>query len=104
MQPPPTEARNLRLDAVDPGAEGDELGLDLLVAAVDVLDPRDDRSAGRGQCGEDQRGAGTEVRDPDLGAMERLRADRYERFRRIGAWREAAPGGNGLNPGQTDPR
>lgn len=32
----------------------------------------------------------------DPGAVDRLRAARYERFRRIGAWREAAPGGNGL--------
>jgi acetyl-CoA carboxylase alpha subunit len=27
-------------------------------------------------------------------AIERLRAARYERFRRIGAWRETSPGGD----------
>ena len=31
----------------------------------------------------------------DLSAIERLRAARYERFRRIGAWRETVPGANG---------
>jgi acetyl-CoA carboxylase carboxyl transferase subunit alpha len=40
--------------------------------------------------------------DPD--AMVRLRADRYDRFRRIGAWRETLPGGNGLVPGRIAPR
>jgi len=30
------------------------------------------------------------------GAIDRLRTARYERFRRIGAWREATPGANGL--------
>ena len=33
----------------------------------------------------------------DADAQERLRAARYERFRRIGAWREATPGANGLD-------
>jgi acetyl-CoA carboxylase carboxyl transferase subunit alpha len=32
----------------------------------------------------------------DPAAMERLRAARYERFRRIGAWREASPAANGI--------
>jgi acetyl-CoA carboxylase carboxyl transferase subunit alpha len=39
------------------------------------------------------------TRDYPLGVLEainRLRAARYERFRRIGAWREAVPGANGL--------
>jgi acetyl-CoA carboxylase carboxyl transferase subunit alpha len=40
--------------------------------------------------------------DPD--AMERLRAARYERFRRIGAWRETVPGGNGLAVDSAIPR
>jgi acetyl-CoA carboxylase carboxyl transferase subunit alpha len=31
----------------------------------------------------------------DLGAIERMRAARYDRFRRIGAWRETVPGANG---------
>ena len=31
----------------------------------------------------------------DANAMDRLRAARYERFRRIGAWRETSPGANG---------
>jgi acetyl-CoA carboxylase carboxyl transferase subunit alpha len=35
----------------------------------------------------------------DPTSMDRLRAERYERFRRIGAWRESVPGGNGLAPG-----
>jgi acetyl-CoA carboxylase carboxyl transferase subunit alpha len=34
-------------------------------------------------------------------AIERLRTARYERFRCIGAWREAAPGGNGLDLSRT---
>lgn len=34
----------------------------------------------------------------DPGAIERLRTARYARFRRIGAWRETASGGNGLEP------
>ena len=33
----------------------------------------------------------------DPGAVDRLRTARYERFRRIGAWREASPAGNGLD-------
>jgi acetyl-CoA carboxylase carboxyl transferase subunit alpha len=38
----------------------------------------------------------------DAAAADRLRAARYKRFRRIGAWRESAPGANGLagDPGQ----
>ena len=32
----------------------------------------------------------------DVGAIERLRTARHDRFRRIGAWREAVPGANGL--------
>jgi acetyl-CoA carboxylase carboxyl transferase subunit alpha len=32
----------------------------------------------------------------ELGALNRLRAARYERFRRIGAWREALPSANGV--------
>ncbi len=32
----------------------------------------------------------------ELEAINRLRAARYERFRRIGAWREAIPGANGV--------
>lgn len=36
----------------------------------------------------------------DSEAMERLRAARYERFRRIGAWRESSPAANGL---ESDP-
>jgi acetyl-CoA carboxylase carboxyl transferase subunit alpha len=34
----------------------------------------------------------------DAGARQRLREARYERFRRIGAWHEASPGANGLDP------
>jgi acetyl-CoA carboxylase carboxyl transferase subunit alpha len=34
----------------------------------------------------------------DSEAVERLRAARHQRFRRIGAWHETAPGGNGLTP------
>jgi acetyl-CoA carboxylase carboxyl transferase subunit alpha len=40
----------------------------------------------------------------DPGAVERLRTARYERFRRIGAWREASPGGNGLDAEQISSR
>ena len=32
----------------------------------------------------------------DPGTVDRLRTARYERFRRIGAWSETSPGGNGL--------
>ena len=40
----------------------------------------------------------------DAGAIERLRAARYDRFRRIGAWREAVPGANGLDAAPLPPR
>ena len=33
----------------------------------------------------------------DAGSQERLRTARFERFRQIGAWREATPGANGLD-------
>ncbi len=39
----------------------------------------------------------------DPGAIERLRRARYDRFRRIGAWREAAPGGNGFDAERRGP-
>src|SRR3989304_9067802 len=62
------------VDAGDPGAERDELRLDRLVAAVHVLHAGDDaRVAGR-QRGEDQRGAGAQVGDLHLAAVERRRA------------------------------
>src|SRR5688572_33194181 len=66
-----SRAPGLRLDAIDLGAEGDELGLDLLVAAVHVLDARDDGGPARGQRGEDEGGPGAKVGDADLGAVER---------------------------------
>lgn len=40
----------------------------------------------------------------DPGAIARLRAARYDRFRRIGAWRETAPGANGLDVAPVPPR
>jgi acetyl-CoA carboxylase carboxyl transferase subunit alpha len=40
----------------------------------------------------------------DPGAIERLRAARHDRFRSIGAWREAVPGGNGLDVAPLPPR
>jgi acetyl-CoA carboxylase carboxyl transferase subunit alpha len=40
----------------------------------------------------------------DPGAIERLRAARHDRFRRIGAWREAVPGANGLDVAPLPPR
>ena len=36
--------------------------------------------------------------------IERLRAARYDRFRRIGAWRETVPGANGLDAAPLPPR
>jgi acetyl-CoA carboxylase carboxyl transferase subunit alpha len=33
----------------------------------------------------------------DMRSQERLRAERFARFRRIGAWRESTPGANGLD-------
>lgn len=38
----------------------------------------------------------SEFPQADPSSVERLRAARFERFRRIGAWRETMPGGNGL--------
>lgn len=40
----------------------------------------------------------------DTQATERLRAARYQRFRRIGSWREQAPGLNGLGSDPLPPR
>ncbi len=40
----------------------------------------------------------------DPGAIDRLRAARHDRFRRIGAWREVSPGANGLESEQVPPR
>ena len=62
------------LDAVDLGAERHELGLDLLVAAVDVLDAGDDARAGRRQRGEDEGRAGSQVGDRHLGAVQGVSA------------------------------
>jgi acetyl-CoA carboxylase carboxyl transferase subunit alpha len=39
----------------------------------------------------------------DPGAVDRLRAARHDRFRRIGAWHEIAPGANGLESEQVLP-
>jgi hypothetical protein len=56
------EWRELRGDglaqSLDARADGAELGLDLLVAAVDVVDAVDDRLAARGETGEDEAGRG----------------------------------------------
>jgi acetyl-CoA carboxylase carboxyl transferase subunit alpha len=40
----------------------------------------------------------------DPGAIERLRAARHDRFRRIGAWREVMPGANGPDVAPLPPR
>jgi acetyl-CoA carboxylase carboxyl transferase subunit alpha len=40
----------------------------------------------------------------DPGAIERLRAARHDRFRRIGAWSEGIPGANGLEVAPLPPR
>jgi acetyl-CoA carboxylase carboxyl transferase subunit alpha len=40
----------------------------------------------------------------DLAAVDRLRTERYERFRRIGAWRELSPASNGLESEPMPPR
>jgi acetyl-CoA carboxylase carboxyl transferase subunit alpha len=40
----------------------------------------------------------------DRGAIERLRAARHDRFRRIGAWREVMPGANGPDVAPLPPR
>jgi acetyl-CoA carboxylase carboxyl transferase subunit alpha len=40
----------------------------------------------------------------DSAAIERLRAARHNRFRRIGAWRETVPGANRLDAASLPPR
>src|SRR5262245_17516162 len=48
-------------DAADAGAEGLELAVDVLVAAVDLVDAADDRAALGAERGDDQRDPGADV-------------------------------------------
>ena len=57
-------------DALDPGAEIQELALDVLIPPVNVVRAVDGGGAVGGQRGQDQRRAGAQVADLDLGAVQ----------------------------------
>ena len=61
-------------EALDPGAEVEELALDVLIAPANVVRAVDGGRALGGQGGQDQRGAGAQVADLDLGAVRAARA------------------------------
>ena len=61
-------------EARDPGAQIGELAFDVLIPPLDVVRTVNRRLAVRGERGEDQRGAGPQVADLGVGAVERRRA------------------------------
>src|SRR5512137_1348711 len=70
----PSRSRPAEASAADPldlGPQAAELGLDVLVAAVDVLHVVDDGLSPGDEPGQDERGRGPQVGGHDLGARER---------------------------------
>ena len=55
---------------LDAGAQVEELALDVLVAATDVMDAADGRAAVGSEGAEDERGAGAQVAHHELAAVE----------------------------------